>query len=80
MDDGRRKSMKLVMKATAGYHPVGVLCNWVLINFLFACVAIAVFKGKVLSALLVFFVVFLIRQVAMYMLTLYLVRKYVKER
>ncbi len=80
MDDERRKSMKLVMKATAGYHPVGVLCNWVLINFLFACVAIAVFKGKVLSALLVFFVVFLIRQVAMYMLTLYLVRKYVKEK
>ncbi|PHN43878.1 hypothetical protein AO277_15345 [Pseudomonas amygdali] len=80
MDDERRKSMKLLVKATAGYHPVGVLCNWVLINFLFACVAIAVFKGKVLIVLLLFFAVFMARQVTMYMLTLYLVRKYVKER
>ncbi|AVB23147.1 hypothetical protein BKM20_02345 [Pseudomonas avellanae] len=70
----------LVIKGMKGYHPVGILCNWLLIVFFFACVAIAVFKGKVLSALLIFFVVFLIRKVIMYMLTLYLVRKYVKER
>lgn len=74
------KEIVLVVKDTTGYHPVGILCNWLLIVFFFACVAIAVFKGKVLSALLLFFAVVLIKKVVMYMLTLYLVRKYVKER
>lgn len=72
--------MVVAIKVAASYHPVGILCNWLVIVFFFACIAIAVFKGEVLSALLLFFAVFMARQVIMYMLTLYLVRKYVKER
>lgn len=65
-----------VIKAAAGYHPVGFICNWAMLSVLVAAVGIALFKDKILAAVILVFVAMVVRFFVMYSLKVYLVRKY----
>jgi hypothetical protein len=64
-----------VAKMVVAYHPIGIICNilcsWVVLGSLGA----ALFKGKVLSALVVIALCLVLRLVIMRVLAFYLARK-----
>ncbi|MBT2373159.1 hypothetical protein [Pseudomonas fluorescens] len=73
VDDSRLAS---VIRAAAGYHPVGFICNWLMVSALIAAVGIAVFKQKILGAVILVVVALVVRFIVMYLLKIYLVMKY----
>jgi len=74
--DGDDPRVASVIKAVAGYHPVGFICNWLMLSVLVAAVGIAVFKDKILAAVILVIVALVVRFIVMYSLKVYLVRKY----
>ena len=65
-----------VIKATASYHPIGLICNFLMVSVLIAAVGIAVFKGKIMGAVIFVVVAMIVRFFIMSLLKIYLVRKY----
>jgi len=65
-----------VIKATASYHPIGFICNVLMVSVLIAAVCVAVFKGKVVGAVIFVVVAMIVRFFIMSLLRFYLVRKY----
>lgn len=74
--DGDKERMASMLKAVSQYHPVGVTCNVLMVSIFIAAVCIAVFKGKIISAVILMVLSLIVRFVVMSILKLYLVRKY----
>lgn len=75
MDDDRARLASLI-KATASFHPIGLLCNVLIASVLIAAICIAVFKGKIIGAVIFVVVSLVVRFFIMSLLRLYLVKKY----
>lgn len=74
--DGDDPRVASVIKVVAGYHPVGFICNWLMLSVLIAAVGIAVFKDKIFGAVILVLVALAVRFFVMYLLKVYLVRRY----
>lgn len=76
MMDSEKARLALVIKASASYHPVGLLCKWLMVSVLIAAMCIAIFKAKFIGVVLLVVVALAIRFLIMSLLRFYLVRKY----
>ncbi|WP_124303520.1 hypothetical protein [Pseudomonas chlororaphis] len=74
--DSDQSRLASVIKITASHHPIELLCNVVMISVFIAAVCIAVFKGKIIGAVIFVVVTLIVRVFIMSLLRLYLVRKY----
>lgn len=74
--DSDQSRLASVIKITAPFHPIGLLCNVLMVSVLIAAICIAVFKGKIIGAVIFVVVALVIRFFIMSLLRLYLVRKY----
>lgn len=74
--DSDQARLASVIKASASYHPIGLICNVLMVSVLVAAVCIAVFKGKVMGAVIFVVVAVIVRFFIMSLLRIYLVRKY----
>lgn len=74
MDDDRARLASLI-KVTASFHPIGLICNVLMVSVFISALCIAVFKGKIMGAVIFVFVALLIRYLIMSLLKFYLVRK-----
>lgn len=75
MDDDRARLASLI-KVTASLHPVGLICNVLMVSVLISALWVAVFKGKIIGAVIFIVVALIIRFLIMSLLRLYLVRRY----
>lgn len=76
MQESTPELTRLILKSTSAFHPLGLLCNFLLLSTIIASIMIAIFKGKVVGALLLVLSAFVIRAIVMWVLRLYLFRKY----
>ena len=74
--DSNQARLALVIKASASCHFVGLLCNWLMVSILIAAMCMAIFKGKVVGAVLLVVLAWVIRFLIMSLLKYYLARKY----
>lgn len=75
MDDDRARLASLI-KVTASFHPIGLLCNMLMVSVLIAAICIAVFKGKIIGAVIFVVIALVIRSLILSLLRFYLIRKY----
>lgn len=74
--DSDQARLASVIKASASYHPIGLLCNVLMVSVLISAVCIAVFKGKIMGAVIFVVVALIVRFIIMLLLRFYLVRRY----
>lgn len=74
--DSDQSRLASVIKITTSHHPIGLLCNVLMTSVFIAAVCIAVFKGKIIGAVIFVVVASIVRVFIMSLLKLYLVRKY----
>lgn len=74
--DRDQSRLASVIKITASLHPIGLACNVLMVPALIAAICIAVFKDKIIGAVIFVVVALVIRFFIMSLLRLYLVRKY----
>ncbi|AMQ82203.1 hypothetical protein AWU82_02565 [Pseudomonas glycinae] len=74
--DSDQSRLTSMIKMTALYHPIGLLCNVLMTSVLIAALCIAAFKGKIIGALILVAVAMIVRFIIMSLLRFYLARKY----
>lgn len=74
--DSDQSRLASVIKISASLHPIGLVCNVLMVSALIAAICIAVFKGKIIGAVIFVVIALVIRLFIMSLLRFYLARKY----